>query len=69
MTTIFSKAPGWDWEVHYQSGDDAVETLLVFGRLRIEDAILEARRSLSFNSFRSSDFVEPVVLGATRISV
>lgn len=69
MTTIFSRAPGWDWEVHYQSDDDAVETMLVFGKMRIEDAISEARLSLSFNIFRSPDFVEPAVLGARRISV
>ena len=64
--TTFSKSPGWDWEVHYESGD-AVETMLVFGQLRIEDAILEARRSLSFNMFRNPCFVEPAVVGANRM--
>lgn len=62
---IFVKPPGWNWEVDYES-DGERDTMIVFGQIRIEDAIVEARRSLSFNFFDDPQFVEPAIIGAKR---
>lgn len=64
--TTFTKSPGWDWLIDYEDEDGTVETMSVFGMITIEDAILEARRSLSFNFFKNPDFVAPAVVGARR---
>lgn len=66
MTQI-TKGPGWDWAIDYEDQDGARDTMLVFGRVRIDDAIEEARLSLSFNFFDFSDFVPPVVVAARRV--
>ena len=62
----FTKPPGWDWAIDYEDEDGASETMLVFGKVRIDDAIEEARRSLSANFFDLPDFVPPVVVGVRR---
>jgi hypothetical protein len=41
----FSKGPGYDWQITYKFDDEPIETMVVWGQIRIEDAILEARRS------------------------
>ena len=63
----FTKPPGWDWAVDYQCDDGEIDTMLVFGQLRVEDAILEARRSLSFNFFRLDAFSPPAIVGVRRV--
>jgi len=65
--TQFTKSPGWDWAVDYEDENGQRETVLVFGKIRIDDAIEEARRSLSFNFFDLPDFVPPAVVGARRV--
>lgn len=64
---IFSKAPGHDWEVDYVCEDGVLDTMSVFGRIRIEDALAEARYSLEANVFRLVDFVAPVVVAVRRM--
>jgi len=66
IMTEFTKSPGWDWAIDYEDEDGASETMLVFGKIRIDDAIEEARRSLSANFFDLPDFVPPVVVGVRR---
>jgi hypothetical protein len=41
-----NKGPGWDWAVHYEWEDGTTDTVSVFGQLKIEDAIREARYAL-----------------------
>lgn len=41
------KKVGPDWEIDYRfDEDESVETMLVFGQIKVEDAIKEARYSL-----------------------
>jgi hypothetical protein len=42
----FEKGPGYDWTVSYQCEDQDPEEMSVFGQIRIEDAVREARYSL-----------------------
>lgn len=46
MTEGFSTGPGYDWEVAYRFDDGEPGTMRVFGQIRVEDAISEARFSL-----------------------
>lgn len=61
--TTLEKRPGWDWEVSYiaedDHGRDTVETMLVFGAMTIEAAILDARSSFMID--------EPCIVGARRL--
>lgn len=63
---MFTRSPGWDWEVDYEDADGDRDTMLVFGQLRIEDALREARLSLSANQFRLPDHVPPAVVAVRR---
>jgi hypothetical protein len=67
IMTEFTKSPGWDWAVDYEDEDGELETMLVFGKVRIDDAVEEARRSFSANFFDLPDFVAPVVVGVRRV--
>lgn len=58
----FSRGPGHDWLVTYQFDDDPIETMVVWGQIKIEDAIAEAR--LSFDEEHQS-FV--VIFKAERV--
>jgi hypothetical protein len=40
------KGPGWDWAVHCEWEDGTTDVVSVFGQLKIEDVIREARYSL-----------------------
>lgn len=55
------KGPGYDWVITYQFDDEPVESMSVFGQIRIEDAIAEARLS-----FADEDQPLLVILGAER---
>ncbi len=57
------KGPGYDWLVTYQFEDDLEETMTVWGQIKIEDAIMEARRS-----FADEDQSLVVILKAERTS-
>lgn len=48
----FEKGPGYDWIVTYED-DDGVEEMSVFGQIKIEDALTEARRSFDSPVVRS----------------
>ena len=43
----FEKSPGYDWLATYRFEDEPPETMVVWGQIKIEDAILEARRSFA----------------------
>lgn len=45
------KGPGWDWLVTYQWEDGQTDAIAVFGFIKIEDAIAEARYSLDVGDF------------------
>ena len=45
------KGPGWDWLVNYEWEDGEMDVVSVFGCLTIEDAVKEARYSLSDGDF------------------
>lgn len=62
----FTKPTGWDWAVDYVCEDGESDTMIVFGQILVEDAILEARRSLSFNFFRLDTFAPPAIVGVRR---
>ena len=55
------KSPGYDWLVTYRFDDEPPETMVVWGQIKIEDAILEARRS-----FPDEDQAGLVILKAER---
>lgn len=67
MPTSIEKSPGWDWEVDYEDEDGTVETMSVFGQIRVEDAVAEARHSLNANFFRLPDFVPPAIVAVRRV--
>ncbi len=56
------KGPGYDWLVTYQFDDEPIETMSVFGQIRIEDAIAEARFS-----FDDEDAPLVLILKAERV--
>lgn len=66
MPMNMSKAPGWDWAVDYVCEDGEADTMLVFGQMLIEDALAEARASLSFNFFRLDTFAPPQIVAVRR---
>ena len=52
MTEIkIEKGPGWDWLVSYEWEDGQTDDVAVFGCIKIEDAITEARHSLGAGGF------------------
>ena len=64
---VFTKSPGWDWAIDYVCEDGDADTMVVFGQLRVEDAIAEARMSLSFNFFRLDTFSPPAIVAVRRL--
>jgi len=57
-----TKGPGYDWLITYDFDGEGIETMTVFDQVRIEDAILEARRS-----FDDEDQPLLVILKAERV--
>lgn len=49
--TEFVKSSGWDWLVTYQCDDEEPDVMVVFGQVKIEEVIEEARFSLKFNNY------------------
>lgn len=45
-TARLVKPPGYDWTIRYRYEGEGVEEMLVFGKIKIEDAIEEARNCL-----------------------
>jgi hypothetical protein len=62
------KSPGYDWDVDYEDVDveGGTQTMSIFGKMTIEEAVAEARFSLSSNFFKDPEFVEPAILAARR---
>ena len=58
-----TKGPGYDWVITYQFDDEPIDTMSVWGQIKIEDAILEAR-----HSFDDEDQPLVVILKAERAS-
>lgn len=38
--------PGYDWRIRYRYEDEPEEVMNVFGRIKVEDALVEARSLL-----------------------
>ena len=41
MSPTIERGPGHDWRVRYRYEDEEIEELLVFGQIKIEDALAE----------------------------
>jgi hypothetical protein len=66
MKVEFEKGPGWDWEVFYDAGEGE-EVMMVFGQIRIEDAISEARWSFEAPAKALGFLTDYEILGVRRV--
>jgi hypothetical protein len=45
-----TRGPGYDWDIFYQFEGEEMEQMSVFGQIKMEDALKEARYSLDTGS-------------------